>query len=522
MGFGGHAHRAFPNAVTQTTATFSGNVELTEDGVIEVGLLYSTGNNLTNGASGVNKQVLTPDSFGNVSFKVEGLQQGTSYNYCYYVCQDGKYTYGTSQGFTTQSVKVNISVDSVTQTTATLIGNVELTEEGAIEVGVLYSTKSNLLSGENNVFKISLSYSSTIFNYVIEPLTWNSVYYYRYYIYQNGIYVYGDIKTFDTSIQFITPSNHIDLSEFSTSNCYIVSSVGKYCFKICKGNSNEVVGVGPNLPNGCPCSASVLWESYGTTETPNVGDLIKEVSYKSGYITFQTADEFKTGNVLIAIKDDAGTILWSWHIWFTSEPSPQTYNNDATVVMMDRNLGATSNVIGKRETWGLYYQWGRKDPFLPNDIASSVTWPIAEYERKTLEYATMNPMTFIAGIGNGVASNESWLSNEKTIYDPCPLGWRMPHQFFLGSDEYTCVVSNGGMSFSQKFASSEVIWYPISGCISGNREMQGDGYSGTYWTGQYISNDYGAAVARIFNNERVLPDLAASCETGFSVRCIKE
>ena len=68
----------------------------------------------------------------------------------------------------------------------------------------------------------------------------------------------------------------------SAANCYIISQSGLYKFKTVKGNSTESVGDVK--------SASVLWESFGTSVTPNIGNLIKSVSYIDGYIAFETAD----------------------------------------------------------------------------------------------------------------------------------------------------------------------------------------------------------------------------------------
>ena len=104
----------------------------------------------------------------------------------------------------------------------------------------------------------------------------------------------------------------IDLSSSESANCYIVSQGGRYKFKAVKGNSSESVrGV---------ASAAILWESFGTSTTPRVGDLIKKVAYNNGYLYFEPADIFREGNAVIAAKDASGTILWSWHIWLTDQP----------------------------------------------------------------------------------------------------------------------------------------------------------------------------------------------------------
>ncbi len=149
---------------------------------------------------------------------------------------------------------------------------------------------------------------------------------------------------------------YTDLSASGTANCYLVQNAGDYKFKAVQGNTDGTVG---NVK-----SVEVLWESFGTTTMPNVGDLIDTVSYRDGYIRFSTPDTFAEGNAVIAAKNSKGVILWSWHIWCATEGwNEQVYYNGAGT-MMDRNLGATSAAAGEVGSLGLFYQWGRKDPSL--------------------------------------------------------------------------------------------------------------------------------------------------------------
>jgi hypothetical protein len=100
---------------------------------------------------------------------------------------------------------------------------------------------------------------------------------------------------------------YTDLSAAGTANCYLIQGAGNYKFRSVIGNSDATVG---NVK-----SVEVLWESFGTDEMPNVGDLIASVDYKDGYIRFKTPENFRDGNAVIAAKSSKGTILWSWHIW---------------------------------------------------------------------------------------------------------------------------------------------------------------------------------------------------------------
>ena len=280
-------------------------------------------------------------------------------------------------------------------------------------------------------------------------------------------------------------SDAVSLSSNGTANCYVVSSSGTYSFPTVKGNSSQSVGA--------VASAAVLWESFGTSQTPLVGDLISKVSYSNGIITFQTNNTFKEGNAVIAAKVVSGKILWSWHIWLTDQPQGQVYYNNAGT-MMDRNIGATSATPGDVGALGLLYQWGRKDPFLGSSSISSstlakstLTWPSpvsSNSSNGTIAYATANPTTFITYN----SSNEDWYytgssstdhtrwttsKNSKSIYDPCPAGWRVPDGGSNGvwskakgsssSFNHTYNSLSEGMNFSGKFGSASSIWYPASG-----------------------------------------------------------
>ena len=333
----------------------------------------------------------------------------------------------------------------------------------------------------------------------------------------------------------------------SPANCYIVTDAGTYIFKAVKGNSSESVG---NV-----ASAEVLWETFGTHKTPEVGDLVKEVSYNNGEITFKATD--RKGNAVIAAKDAAGNILWSWHIWLTDQPEEQKYYNNAGTVM-DRNLGATSATPGDVGALGLLYQWGRKDPFLGsssisdnNEAKSTITWPSAvksNLSTGTIAYATAHPTTFIYNhssnidwyyTGSESTENTRWTTSEsnKSIYDPCPAGWRVPDggsngvwSKALGSSSdlegYPYDSSNVGMNFSGKFGADQTIWYPAAGYRNESSGLDRVGSCGFYWSASpnTKNTNYNCAAYDLyfFQNGYVSPTNYYARASSQSVRCVKE
>lgn len=331
-----------------------------------------------------------------------------------------------------------------------------------------------------------------------------------------------------------------NLSDGGTANSYIVSKAGSYKFTPTKGNSSESVGA--------IASAEVLWETFGTDVTPNVGDLVKNVKYENGVISFETPSTFREGNAVIAAKGANGTILWSWHIWLTDQPQGQEYFNNAGT-MMDRNLGATSATPGDVGALGLLYQWGRKDPFLGSSsisesigAKSTITWPASVKSNAStgnIAYATANSTTFIKYngsnddwyyTGDDSTNNTRWTTSTiaKSIYDPCPAGWQLPDDGVwsnaFGSTStlsgYPYDSTNKGINFSGKLGSANTIWYPAAGIrhlSSGGLVNVGrDGY---YWSARGYSS---RAYSLYFRNDGyVAPLNKFERAYGVSVRCLQ-
>ena len=336
---------------------------------------------------------------------------------------------------------------------------------------------------------------------------------------RNSNYTYNitlnDVAATDTRV-VVDFTGTEDLSSAGTANCYLAKKVNTwYKFKATvRGNGATTAALisptGSALAANAaisPASAELVWETNGH------GKIIQGVILKDGYVYFKTGPTTE-GNAVIAVKDRSGNVLWSWHIWKThfslAEMPTQTYKTNPrsgmngliysdvlpakrTLVMMKCDLGAPSNSANNNDavvkTFGLYYQFGRKDPFptaknrerridnnsetvdvfdrdgnklnaatlrgenyqIMNHFISSSVQPIISYSIK-------QPLTFILcsednsfnWIYGAISQSEAWkvsnrlwggnLNNEtsskrldtkftgKTIYDPCPSGWCMPPQ----------------------------------------------------------------------------------------------
>lgn len=390
-----------------------------------------------------------------------------------------------------------LSLGEVTYYSATFTGhlNVPASEVSFTQVSILYSDAENFNVGAATSVAVSSFDSEQNFTVTLTDLKCLTKYNYCLYVKEKSSEeTYGEIQSFTTlqhpylTEEALDVSAATDLSSTESANCYIVSETGLYKFKAVKGNSNESVG---NV-----ATADVLWETFGSDVTPMYGDLISGVCHKDGYIAFELNKTFKEGNAVIHAKDAEGNIIWSWHIWMTDKPQEQVYFNDAGT-MMDRNLGATSATPGDVGALGLLYQWGRKDPFLGSsnineavEAKSTIEWPSAVKSNASngaIEYATAHPTTFIEAdddwyyTGDDTSDNTRWTTSEtsKSIYDPCPTGWRIPDGVnnsiwakaancnSLSDYKYDNI--NVGINFSGIFGLDSNIWYPAAGLrTSGN------------------------------------------------------
>ena len=327
-------------------------------------------------------------------------------------------------------------------------------------------------------------------------------------------------------------SLYTDLSAAGTANCYLIQAAGNYKFKAVMGNSDATVG---NVKK-----TEVLWESFGTDVMPNVGDLIASAGYKNGYVYFSTPETFANGNASIAVRNSKDVILWSWHIWCAEEGwIDQVYANEAGT-MMDRNLGATSATPGDIGAFGLLYQWGRKDPFLGSCSDSGTTlaastgnWSVVS-AHKTIVWAEENPTSFITGsewctgVGSGTSpEGYRWKEDEKTLYDPCPVGYRVPDGGAEGFWATAYVATLGEGSDKGRYwelADGTHAWYPAVGGQNYNSgALYNVGFSGNCWSASPIpdSSIYAYDLYFIINGN-VKPASDGFRGGGYSVRCVRE
>lgn len=251
------------------------------------------------------------------------------------------------------------------------------------------------------------------------------------------------------------------LDENGTANCYITPKLNtSYSFNATvQGNGKNTKNIWALNLNGI--SARMLWESDSK--------VVENVLYADSRISFSTGNA--RGNAVIGLFDITDNCIWSWHIWsvdYDPASTAQTYVSGA--VFMDRNLGAITTDCTQPTSRGLYYQWGRKDPFIhpascnsyepervvyTEGFAFNVSYPRnagteSPYDVMTVEWSIAHPTTFMSDAmyedweewtsvvdwlynhhpnlwGNVTTSNNNISKvSLKSIYDPCPVGWKVP------------------------------------------------------------------------------------------------
>ena len=277
-----------------------------------------------------------------------------------------------------------------------------------------------------------------------------------------------------------------------------------------------------------PASVDVVWQSKsGLIQYAE----LREDGMVSFYVGADSDDEkkIKEGNAVIGAYDAGGTLMWSWHIWavnYDPEASAVDFNG---LKMMDRNLGALNNTpmdVGNR---GMFYEWGRKDPFTPsrspyhadtdgnnvpayNEPNTAIgdgtgTWV---YNAQAAVLATppanipnsiLNPMTYLQSPYNGhadwyctgtdpKATHPGLWGPEKTIFDPCPPGYKVPGPDLWGIPAGNNSITNGGAAadYDETGVSAKWDWNAYEDC--GRRwKNTGDYYpmAGNIYYTDYIS-----------------------------------
>lgn len=327
---------------------------------------------------------------------------------------------------------------------------------------------------------------------------------------------------------------------------------------------------------GIPISNPYLYNNTGVV--PDNAVLIWQSSYelvssvqldaaKQNLIFEVKQDRILQGNAVVAVRDALNNILWSWHIWVTplvdalNPATDQTWNHQGFHdYFMQYNLGFQTrggsiyyqdnsfvgerkvtvkitqtgvsnpltqtfelrqeNVTANRDAYrNVFWQWGRKDPFMYHTDGSTTDRLYYEDTNYTLitdeapvSIATAIRRPFMFYVNNPTTGTGNWTTNDygnlwsmnnklftnnddivvKTIYDPSPVGFKMP-----ASNAFSGFSKNGayatatdinaigpfdvGWNFIIK-SPSTTSYYPATNAITTSLTVSPSLGSGSYWT----------------------------------------
>ena len=337
-----------------------------------------------------------------------------------------------------------------------------------------------------------------------------------------------------------------------TANCYMVHTAGNYklplvygnAIKKGKTNSAAYTGVNGQLEkflrhdgeaitapwikdNGITVrSAELLWQ--------DAKGLISRVGIDGDYLTLAVGKDatMQEGNAVIAVKDGSGTIVWSWHIWVTRQTfadadltTVATGSHDYQVTPV--NLGWVATGGDGKEGYSTYYQWGRKDAFIPSmgtddfyhintdhtvydirgrtvtgftyeenssaTIADNIKKPTTHYNNSSTN-GPCNTTKYNMWDAQNTATDNVTSATVKTVYDPSPAGFCVPTGnlwYFMGNGGKRSMTTwdsdNEGATWDNSVVGGSIagkaLWFPASGYRNGiGGELGGVRSSGYCWS----------------------------------------
>lgn len=234
------------------------------------------------------------------------------------------------------------------------------------------------------------------------------------------------------------PINKVNKGYGETANCYLVDQAGYYSLPLVYGPGDGNGAISGGHPNGLTYYPNLADQHMNPDDLKSSGndavlvwqdspDLIDPASVHidNGNIVFRIREQtLAEGNAVVAVRNSAKTILWSWHIWVTPYKSNfyngvvsfetktgHTYGfapynlgwcephvaQDSRKFELQALIDMSAYGINEKKTVSIpgtftlmkfkasdggdntYYQWGRKDPML-GGIYNADT-PIYKYRK---------------------------------------------------------------------------------------------------------------------------------------------
>ena len=393
-----------------------------------------------------------------------------------------------------------------------------------------------------------------------------------------------------------SPNTHAYTSNAAPGNPYVL-----YHFK--DHNNADITDPWIEKTNGGSNNgingAEVVWADVANlvhlSSTP-----ISHDASGNAFLDFEVkASDIQSGNAVVAVKKGS-TIVWSWHLWFAPQDalstiavtnfqgktynftketlgwkptlwSSSTYSSARTVkVKVEQTVAnggtkqysvftITQNPGSVKEGATTFYQFGRKDAFPGvDDLAPNSSFIEDAGNNMSIQNGIQNPGSFYT-YGNswyftppaGYSYYNLWSADNtvtghndnpvvKTVYDPCPVGFKMPASNAFtgftttgqnsgtqselnvdGTDNRQTYKSNFGHNFWTSSSKTATINFPASGYRGSEGGSLGSvGDSGYYWSAVPLNSDYCCNLN--FRSFYVYPLYDDDWPYGFAVRPVAD
>lgn len=258
---------------------------------------------------------------------------------------------------------------------------------------------------------------------------------------------------------------------------------------------------------------------------------------------------------------DQSTVLWSFIVWMTPTPEEQTYGNTGYTVL-DRNLG--TYMTGSGDNWkanGVYFQWGRP---IPIGWSAKANGSPIKTEATSVRFSIENPTVLLytneventksdwflgAWTGARTDRNDAFWGNvnesdsylnpsdgHKSIYDPCPKGYRVVSPKVLDEIQQKAefVKQKSTAVLRYCYDGTNYAYWPLAGCKWGSNGGNSGNNTGLntsksmacYWSNSPASNyatdkNQGATCIQ-YKVDGGTWTTSGGRSHAFSVRCMKD
>lgn len=368
----------------------------------------------------------------------------------------------------------------------------------------------------------------------------------------------------------------------TTANCYVISKPGKYKFPLVYGNAikNGKVNYAAFTNNGGTYSHDFVNGMGGVITGPTTSTGSNTKIYPTGmnnhivnsdcedgvitdineiwevgedglyYYEFTVNEVPATGGNIIfqAYGNVNDMCIWTWHIWlWPHDLSPVEITNKTGVKynIMPVNLASKyDDDLVHIKNW--FYQGGRMTPLLcpsaynstsnnpsgsitignhVTDLASGISSPTTFYKSSDAPYNWFGDKNYY-NLWDAACTTLGCSDNDvvKTVYDPCPVGFKMPNgNTFTGFSTVNSIGSfTNGFKFKRNSSDTTGVFFPASGVRYSNiGSLAYVGQFGYVWTAAFKQmKEYASAF--VFGEGNVYPQDGQYRSTGFSVRPVQD